>query len=353
LMLTISKNGNPIVQTGVWLDLHDIEDFYERTIITNNISGSISNWTSAIETTQQSPVSALGTDTNIIVFVHGINVDNWHWLNASETVLKRLYWAGFQGKFATVKWPCRYFDLWAVLSVDTTVFNDSEIKAYKASTSLTTYLNQLRTRFPGDRLNIFAHSQGNAVVSEAIKHGAPFDTYILTQGAIPDSSYDANAPLAPGLVNTDNTYGPTPEWQPMGYRGVYTNLTGQIVNFYNTNDPVLAVWISDQGTAKPNVPATPYTYFYGVAMYDPTFAPNYVVTDPEESRAFVSRSRTLAIGQIAPESEHGVIQSGIDLTAHFGFNNAFPDDHSAQWNWPIQTTLLYYKQILIEIKPAL
>jgi hypothetical protein len=30
LVLTISQNGNVIAQTGVWLDLHDIKDFYEQ-----------------------------------------------------------------------------------------------------------------------------------------------------------------------------------------------------------------------------------------------------------------------------------------------------------------------------------
>ncbi|MGO8766905.1 MAG: hypothetical protein ACLQSR_17445, partial [Limisphaerales bacterium] len=79
---------------------------------------------------------------------------------------------------------------------------------------------------------------------------------------------------------------------------------------------------------------------------------NYMVTDPEESRAMVARSLTLPIGQSPPESAHGVINSGVDLKADFGFNNAFPADHSAEWTWPIQTTLPYYRQILVEIQPV-
>ena len=48
-----------------------------------------------------------------------------------------------------------------------------------------TYMDQLHTRFSDYRLHLFVHSQGNSVVSEAIEQGATFDTYILTQGALP------------------------------------------------------------------------------------------------------------------------------------------------------------------------
>ena len=247
LVLTISQNGNVIVQTGVWLDLHDIKDFYERAAIADNTSGAISNWSSTIESSQPAIANLCGNDTNLIVFVHGINVKNWAWLDDSDTVLKRLYWAGYQGKFATVDWPCNFFD-WSLLLTQTSVFNQSEVKAYKASTALATYLNQLSSRFAGYRLNLYVHSQGNAVVSEAIEQsGVQFDTYILTQGAMPDSAYDVSAPTDSTLLGWESAPGyHTPEWQPMGYHGIYTNFTGNIVNFYNTNDPVLKWWLTDQ-----------------------------------------------------------------------------------------------------------
>src|SRR6202040_4295571 len=97
-----------ICQTSAYLELHDIKDFYERAVITNNMSGAKSNWTSAVEIVQPATASGSGNDTNLIVLVHGINVGVWEWLNESETVYKRLYWAGFQGKFAQVKWPCNF-----------------------------------------------------------------------------------------------------------------------------------------------------------------------------------------------------------------------------------------------------
>ena len=196
LTMTISQNGNTIAQTSTWLDIHDIKDFYDRGVVTNIISGPSSSWSSAIETEQYASASALGSDTNLIVLVHGFNVGNWDWLDDSDTVFKRLYWAGFKGHFATVKWPCQ--------TGDPLLFDLSELDAYKASTGVTTYMNQLRSRFPGYRLNILAHSQGNAVVSEAIRNqGLQFDTYILTQGAVPASSYNVNAPTNTTLLNAE------------------------------------------------------------------------------------------------------------------------------------------------------
>jgi hypothetical protein len=349
LVLTIAdSNGNTIAQSGAWLDLHDVKDFYERAVITNDISSSaISNWTSSIEQVQPAVASALGDDTNLIVLVHGINVGNADWLIESDTVFKRLYWAGYRGKFMTVKWPCNYLTPPQPLTFD--VFNLSEAKAYKASTALTTYLNQLRSRFSGYQLNLFVHSQGNAVVSEAIKNGAPYDTYILTQGALPDNCYDVNATNYPDFIAQEVGTHITPEWQPMGYRGIYTNsnFTGRIINFYNPQDGVLAIWQTDQIDDKPS---GYYSYDGTNCWYTDFFFISHLVTDFQETRSMVSRSRSLSIGQSGPASAHGVIQSAVDLNAQFGFNSAIAE-HSAQWARPIQTSLPYYSQVLLQIKP--
>jgi Alpha/beta hydrolase of unknown function (DUF900) len=364
--LTIYQGSNIVAQASTHIDLHDIQDFYERAVITNDMSGAISNWSSSIESEQPAVANLLGNDTNLIVFVHGFNVGDWNWLDDSDTILKRLYWAGYDGKFASVKWPDEPLTLWTVLTENTSIFNDSEVKAYKASTSLTTYLNQLRTRFPGYRLNILAHSQGNAVVSEAIEQGAPFDTYIMTQAAMPASGYDVATPEDSDLLDAEAAYA-TPQLQPMGYQGVYTNMTGNIVNFYNPLDPVLDWWVTDQAGGKPDgyakhqlelipplIPVSPYYSYDGTnGWYNtPVGSGTYQITDSQESRAMVSRSLTLPIGQSGPETAHGVIKSGIDLHANFNFSNASFADHSAEWAWPIQTTLSYYQQVLLQIRPT-
>ena len=68
-----------------------------------------------------------------------------------------------------------------------------------------------------------------------------------------------------------------------------------------------------------------------------------MVTDWQESRSQVSRSRTLPIGKSGPASGHGVIQSALDLNAQFGFfdNTA---EHSAQWTPPVKPAGLNFSR---------
>jgi hypothetical protein len=137
----------------------------------------------------------------------------------------------------------------------------------------------------------------------------------------------------------------------MGYHGIYTNLPGRIVNFYNFFDPVLDQWIIQERTLKPNEflfngGNCSWDGTNGWHIFDMDTGARYLVTHPQESRAMISRSRTLPIGQSGPESPHGVIQSGVDLNARYGFYKAFPDDHSAQWVRTIQTTRPYFQEVL-------
>ena len=110
LTLTIYQGSglvsNDVAQTSMWIDLHDVKDFYERAVITNITTGVISNWSSAVQIVEPILAPPLGGDTNLIIFIHGINVSQSAWLTAADTVFKRLYWAGYHGSFATVKWPC-------------------------------------------------------------------------------------------------------------------------------------------------------------------------------------------------------------------------------------------------------
>jgi hypothetical protein len=345
LVLTVSLGTNIIAQTGAWLDLHDVRDFYERAVITNNTSGEKSNWTSTVETVVNPQLPDAGGSQDLVVLVHGINVRPWDCLQQGDTVFKRLYWSGYQGKFATVKWPCNLLTP-IPNPLSPAVFNDSEFQGYKASQALTTYLSQLRARLPDYQLHLLVHSQGNAVVSEAIRGGLTFDTYILTQGALPASAYDVDAPVNNGIASYENSR-MTPEWLPMGYHGLYTNFTGRIVNFYNPHDGVLDWWVRNQKILKPSIyfDTSYYRYDGTNSYYYPLIGSNYQVTDSEESRAEVSRSRTLPIGQSGPASTHGVIQSAVDLNAQFGFNDAMAE-HSAQWTRSIQACWGYYDETL-------
>ena len=78
-----------------------------------------------------------------------------------------------------------------------------------------------------------------------------------------------------------------------------------------------------------------------------------MVTDSQESRAMVSRSRTLAIGNIGPstgQTSQGVVQSAVNLNAQFLIGNTAAE-HSAFFMRPIQSIWPYYLQILDSISP--
>lgn len=338
LVLAVRRNNQPIARYSAWVDFRNIRDFYERVVITNITSGAKSNWVSVISRNEYPAIEDESETRDIIVFVHGFNNSEWNWYNNGETVFKRLYWSGYHGRFASVGWPCKYFGL------DLMAFNESEFSSYKAGTAMGAYLTQLRNRFPGHRLHLLAHSQGNAIASEALSAGAPFDTYLLSQAALPGSSYDVNALTNPALTAYEIGNYITPDWQPMGYHGAYTNLTGRILNLYNPQDGVLAIWEINQKQFKPS-----FGYVFN-GTSSTNLVGNYLVTDPQESRAMVARSRTLSIGQSGPASQHGVIQSAVDLHAEFDFSDTTAE-HSAQWTRPIHTSRPYYLQILESIKP--
>ena len=100
LVLTINKpDGTEIAEAAsVWLDLEEVSSMYEQAIITDNTIGAISDWTSTL--TVKNPLPARpGEDQNIIVMVHGIYVTLLDWDVESDTVFKRLFWSGYQGKF--------------------------------------------------------------------------------------------------------------------------------------------------------------------------------------------------------------------------------------------------------------
>jgi hypothetical protein len=175
----------------------------------------------------------------------------------------------------------------------------------------------------------------------------PSPEVLTNSGFFIGSDYSGNAQARGEFVDVESDF-QTPELQPMGYRGVYTNMavsnpTGNIVNFINPEDKVIGYWFDAQEEFKPSI-----NYFYNGT--NTTYFDEYIVTDSQESRANVARARTLAVG--AQTGVQGVIGSTIDLNTQFGFNGTTTDEHSAQWTRPIQTSYLYYKQVLLEIEPT-
>ncbi len=166
------------------------------------------------------------------------------------------------------------------------------------------------------------HSQGNAIVSEAIRRGGvSFDTYILTQGALPDSAYDVDAPINTDIASHEHGEYITPEWQPMGYHGIYTNFTGpnftgKIVNFYNPLDKVLGYWVDDQKLLKPSVYFDTSHYYYdGVNSYFyPVLADPYLVTDPRNPAPWFRAPALRPSGRVGLHRHMGLYNQPWTLT---------------------------------------
>jgi Alpha/beta hydrolase of unknown function (DUF900) len=362
MVLTVFPNGTNIASTSVFIDLHDVEDFYERAQATNVTSGlppsTLVSQYQVLATTSGQP----NETKQVIIHVHGINISEFQWKVERDTIFKRLYWSGYQGRFASFRWPCAYLPFANTLNPFN--YNLGEFYAYKSATALKNYLTYLRNRpdLAGYSLDILAHSQGNVITGEAIRQGAPFDNYILTQGSTPAHCYDTNAPFLPAMVAAD-TASPTPfSTTNGGYHGYFANLSGgRLIDFFNTNDFALvsgiyfghqANWEADQETQKPESFSyrlgQTYNYysFLGLSRAAYTFS-SYIVTDSHEIMSMVARSRSKAVGALGGLG--GPIGSSFDLKASFAFDRT-RDEHSAQITRPIQTVWEYYDEVLLSFR---
>jgi len=362
LVLTVTQGTNMIAKTSTWLDLHDVADLFEHAHAQNVTTRTPPSSLVSQMVRDTVPTANFSESKQVIVFIHGINNTPEEAESTSSTLFKRLYWAGYHGRFATFRWPCGFLP-----PRDLSLFgyDVSEFYAFKSAGAFKDYLTFLRNNtngLPGYSINILAHSQGNVVASEALQQGAPFDNYILTQGAFPAHCYDTSTndvPFLQKLLDAEIDQGPTPLLAANGgYHGYLTNLAGNLINFYNTNDFALASgttaglqtnWEENQRIRKPEtLSSSTHFYVYYTATQtsvDYLNSASNIVTDLHETKSMVARSRSHAVG--AQAGMHGVINNGasVDLKATFQFGASRPD-HSAQFTRTIQIVLPYYRQVL-------
>ena len=369
----IRSNAVVAESPPVFLELKNIKKMYERATATpddNNFPPPYNQPTSFPYTSQQrfqDSAADFQMDNSTafekpadetkqcVVFVHGWNMEYSEYLGFSETMFKRLWWQGFKGRFCAFRWATY---------TGFTTYNTSEFRAWKYGESLRRYGEDVKTRLGGYTFNLVAHSMGNVVVGSALNRGMTVDNYVLMQAAVPAGCYDTNASI--------NSYAPftntvTPDWSgDRGYRGYLTNVTGNVVNFFNTNDFALATgtlgglthlpylpflwwigvsWENNQALLKPDFFTVNFTfvkYKYNpaavmdqrgrllIGSYGYT---NHYVTDPQEMMAFVARPRSQAVG--AKKSVSGKIGGEVDLTGLFNFQGN-RNEHSAEFNRSIQ-----------------
>jgi pimeloyl-ACP methyl ester carboxylesterase len=321
------------------------------------------NSTNASTFVSDHEVAANPSETNeMIVFVHGWRMGIFDYQSFSDTMFKRLYWAGYQGRFASLRWPTLSMDTSGDISQYFT-YNRSEHIAFDSAIGASAYLDWLKSRLPNYSINAVAHSMGNIVMMETLKNQlaaghTAIDNYVLMQAAAPAHCYDTSLANY-NVFTTRETTHPTPDTY-RGYPGAITNaLNGKMVNFFNANDYALATgtinilgatvqanWEKNQVDNKPDS----YWSYYSNATNAYCLYGNYrVVTNPHELMPFVSRPRSKAVGAL--EGVNGMIGGGeLDLKANFGFDTD-SQDHSAQFNWSIQRVEPFYTAILTKLFP--
>ncbi len=346
LVMNVWQGTNIIAQTSAWLDLEDVGSMFEHVHIDGAPSSppySAQTDTSTYVTDDFIPLDV--TDGNqIIAFVHGWRVDPWTAENFAESMFKRLYWAGYSGRYVAVRWP--------TLSVETMpygteylTFNRDEYIAFKCAKGVADYFAHLHDRFPDHAINVTAHSHGNVLMMEVLKRHlaagqSPTHNYALLQAALAAECLVTNAPTYPeftiGYPNSDSFY---------GYAGPVQNaISGHMFNFFNTNDfGVVTAWQPNQLLYKPDG-RYEYQYLLGVPTQS-LIGSSRTITDPHELMAFLSRPKTQAVGGMAGLGSPFSTAQEVDLVGSYGFPNSW-DAHSGEFNYNIQRLLPFYQDLL-------
>ncbi len=240
---------------GLWLDLKNIKEMYERWTVGD---GPAANWLTGAggggapadnATISQDRLPAGATagqytaqspeQNQYILHVHGWNMHPWEKDAFTETAFKRLYWQGYRGRFGSFQWPTTYHDHDFSAITD---YDEGEHTAWLTATPLKNLLVALHQQY-GANVYVLAHSMGNVVTGEALRlaattgAGQVVKAYIASQAAVPGQCYDpaatTSSPLSFGFLgfygpNTANIYN---NWFTPNSGGVGTK-----ANFYNAND---------------------------------------------------------------------------------------------------------------------
>jgi pimeloyl-ACP methyl ester carboxylesterase len=362
LTLTVSHGSNIVAQASTWMDFRDIQDLYEEVAITNVVQSFPemvqTNLTSGFKI-QSRATAKIGDAKQMVVFVHGWRMPYSDYLIFSHTMFKRLYWQGYQGRFAALRWPTRSSDT-DTNGLDLLTYNRSEHISFQSGTGAALYFYDLRERLPDYTISVCSHSQGGIVMMEALTElaaasEAPLDHFVLMQVAVPAHCYDPAVTNLPALITMEQTI-PTPNTYS-NYAAAITNALrgGKVISFFNPLDFALASglggngfgsWEHNQELMKPVfflgylylatngvafVTTNQYTALLGIKNLQ-----TRVITDPLELMPFVARARSKAVGA---QAGVGAVINGaqFNLQSQLGFTRE-SYDHSGQFNRNIQTT---------------
>ncbi len=227
-------------------------------------------------------------------------MEPWEKDRFAETMFKRLYWQGYQGRFGSFRWPTSWgFDgsLYD-LAYDSAHFDVIEFTAWNSGQGLNTLLRRLNILYSGNVM-LSAHSMGNIAASEALRQATNtvVKVYSALEAAGPAQAYDPSA--------TTLSLGSFDIGEPNCYLHYYASnspcyFSGSLgattyVNFFNTNDYVLNQWFIGQ-EYKPDT-SLDYGYSSGQFEINPG---GRILTFPAntyEIFAFCLQARCNCIGE--------------------------------------------------------
>src|SRR5438105_9645894 len=231
----LDKDDNELAEVGsVWLDIKEVRKFYQRasatpdpltplpyTSASSDFDDRDINYTIDVSPRFEQPVDE---QPNCLVFIHGWRMAYEDSISFSETMFKRLWWQGYNGRFAAFRWATQ---------TSTTSYNTSEWLAWKYGKSLLNYVdNYLKHQMPDYTMSIAAHSMGNVVTASALKRGLLIDKYVLMQAAIPAGCYnDSVNDFQDFLVAEQNRHATPDDAADRGYRLFLASAVGNVGKF--------------------------------------------------------------------------------------------------------------------------
>ncbi len=327
------------------------------------------------------------SSTDAIVFVHGWRMSPDSAGNFAETMYKRLWQRGFNGRFVAFHWDTWWYDAagWVPFGPGDAIdaylahYNDSEHIAWYAGAGLKDCVDHLSFQ----KKHIIAHSMGNIVAGSALRDGLQIDNYALLNAAVPAACYDEDEGRIRQTVQAVHDAGPfhftmwdspSPDsdfdliTRDLAYRGTLKNAAGTLVNFFLPEDYATSfAWEINNDQTKP--PSSD-TFFDKKFEYNPAGSPgeklykfhddpftgflvfDYTITNKFEAMAFACRTWGKAAG--AWGATRGSISNSLNLSDPAfdlpGEESGFGDEHSAEFDFRIQQLGHFYDALLDELE---
>lgn len=340
-LANVKINGSTIgsVSTDVQLSLHDISSFYDYFDVTHDSGLGIdlrlepdTGSFSAYNTVREASItgagsSAIGATDDYLVFVHGWNMsDEWK-ASFANTAYKRLYWEGYAGNFGAFSWPTFIDDDYPLLptAVDTLAarnYNPSEFVAYRSAEALKNLFESLQQ--DGVMPDVFAHSMGNVVVSEALRlwqiengNQQAVGTYTAMQAAVHADAYGVTDG---GSLEEENWYAQFPPNAGQSDEWMFANsapAADNWINIYNEADTALESWQINnfiKGVTSRFVGGPQWPHTYSESIFLSAFSPEYKRFSPQQR----------GVGLDFWDQNTGKLINGYELLAFFGVSDLSP-----------------------------